>query len=61
MRKLGMAARDALLLLHTAPACSQPRARVAGCTADTPDLPLTPAKHVSLYQPVEQMGGETPV
>ena len=56
-----MAAGDASALPHAAPACSQPRARVARCAADTPDLPLTPAKHVSLYQPVEQMGGETPV
>lgn len=30
------------------------------CAADTSDLPLTPAQHVSLYQPAEQMSDETP-
>lgn len=61
MRKLGMAAEDASPLPHAAPARSQPGARVAGCAADMPDLPLTPARHVSLYQPVEQTGAEAPV
>lgn len=61
MRKVGTAARDASSPPHAAAARSQPWARVAGSAADRPDLPLTPAKHVSLYQPVERMGGETRV